>query len=103
MTRRRNQTHDPRQLSLFDAMANQIEQIRAENIQDDMREESIPAPAVQTEEEQPAPAVPLRAEQEKEEARQPKPAREEMPFSTNDASPLRNASASTETAIPFTS
>ena len=79
MARRRKQTHDPRQLSLFDAMANQIEQIRAENIQDDMREENT-APAVQTEEEQPAPAVPLRAEAENEEARQPEPAREEMPF-----------------------
>ena len=35
MARRRKQTHDPRQLSLFDAMANQIEEIREENIQDD--------------------------------------------------------------------
>ena len=41
MARRRKQTHDPRQLSLFDVMANQIEEIREENIQDDMREESI--------------------------------------------------------------
>ena len=80
MVRRRKQTHDPRQLSLFDAMANQIEEIREENIQDDMREENIPAPAGQTEQEQPAPAVPLRAEAEKEEARQPEPARKEMPF-----------------------
>ena len=79
MARRRKQINDPRQLSLFDAMANQIEQIRAENIQDDMREESISAPASQTEE-QPTPAVPVQAEAEKEEARQPKPAREEMPF-----------------------
>lgn len=38
MARRRKQTHDPRQLSLFDIMANQIEEIREENIQDDMRE-----------------------------------------------------------------
>ena len=66
MARRRKQTHDPRQLSLFDAMANQIEQIRAENIQDDMREESIPAPVVQTEEEQSVPAAPLRVEAENE-------------------------------------
>lgn len=80
MARRRKQTNDPRQLSLFDAMANQIEDIREENIQDDMREENIPAPAVQTKEEQPASAVPLRTEPEKEEERQPEPAREEMPF-----------------------
>ncbi len=90
MARRRKQTHDPRQLSLFDAMANQIEQIRAENIQDDMREENT-APAGQTEQEQPAPAVPLRAEAEKEEARQPEPAREEMPFPfpVNDESSMQ--------------
>ena len=44
MARRRKQTHDPRQLSLFDAMANQIEEIREENIQDDMREENISIP-----------------------------------------------------------
>lgn len=42
MARRRKQTNDPRQLSLFDVMANQIEEIRAENIQDDMREEGLP-------------------------------------------------------------
>ena len=41
MARRRKQTSDPRQYSLFDAMTNQIEEIRAENIQDDMREESV--------------------------------------------------------------
>ena len=40
MARRRKQTHDPRQLSLFDAMVHHIEQIRKENIQDDMREEA---------------------------------------------------------------
>ena len=39
MARRRKQTNDPRQLSLFDVMANQIEEIRAENIQDDRSEE----------------------------------------------------------------
>ena len=80
MARRRKQTNDPRQLSLFDAMANQIEDIREENIQDGMREENIPAPAVQTKEEHPASAVPLRTEPEKEEERQPEPAREERPF-----------------------
>ena len=42
MARRRKQTNDPRQYSLFDVMANQIEEIRAENIQDDMREEAAP-------------------------------------------------------------
>ena len=52
MARRRKQTHDPRQLSFFDFMANQIEEIREENIQDDMREERIPAPATQIEQEE---------------------------------------------------
>lgn len=94
MARRRKQTHDPRQLSLFDAMANQIEQIRAENIQDDMREESIPYPAGQTEEEQSVPAVPLLAEAEKErqpEPARPEPAREEkpFPFPTNDGDSMK--------------
>lgn len=36
------------QLSLFDAMASQIEQIRAENIQDDMREESTSGTRIAT-------------------------------------------------------
>ena len=89
MARRRKQTNDPRQLSLFDAMASQIEEIRAENIQDDLQEETIPAPAAQVEQEQPMPAVPLRAEPEKEEERQPEPAREEMPFPTDDTSSLK--------------
>ena len=56
MARRRKQTNDPRQLSLFDVMATQIEEIREENIQDDMREEA--APPAQDEQIQPASAVP---------------------------------------------
>lgn len=56
MARRRKQTNDPRQLSLFDVMATQIEEIREENIQDDMREEA--APPAQDEQVQPASAVP---------------------------------------------
>ncbi len=56
MARRRKQTNDSRQLSLFDVMANQIEEIRAENIQDDMREEA--APPAQAEQAQPASVVP---------------------------------------------
>lgn len=56
MARRRKQTNDPRQLSLFDVMATQIEEIREENIQDDMREEAVP-PA-QDEQIPPASAVP---------------------------------------------
>lgn len=56
MARRRKQTSDPRQYSLFDAMTNQIEEIRAENIQDDMREESV-TPAL-AEQAQPASFVP---------------------------------------------
>ena len=90
MARRRKQTHDPRQLSLFDMMANQIEEIRAENIQDDMREESIPASVAQVEQEQTAPAVP-EAEPKKEEESQPEPARKEtpFPFPTNDGGKRR--------------
>ncbi len=56
MARRRKQANDPRQLSLFDVMATQIEEIRAENIQDDMREEAV-SPA-QAEQAQPASVVP---------------------------------------------
>lgn len=54
MARRRKQTNDPRQLSLFDVMATQIEEIREEKIQDDMREAAPPA---QDEQVQPASAV----------------------------------------------
>lgn len=89
MARRRKQTHDPRQLSLFDAMANQIEEIREENIQDDMREENISIPAAQVE--QAVPAMPLQVEPVKEEKRQPEPARKEtpFPFPTNDGGKRR--------------
>lgn len=62
MARRRKQTNDPRQLSLFDAMANKIEEIRAENIQDDMREGAV-APA-QAEQAQPASVVPEPGQQQ---------------------------------------
>ena len=37
MARRRKQTSGSRQLSLFDIMVSHIEQIREENIQDDIR------------------------------------------------------------------
>ena len=89
MARRRKQTHDPRQLSLFDAMATQIEEIREENIQDDMREENISIPAAQVE--QAVPAMPLQVEPVKEEVRQPEPARTEkpFPFPTNDGDKRR--------------
>ena len=40
MARRRKQTSDSRQLSLFDIMVSHIEQIREENIQDDISEEA---------------------------------------------------------------
>ena len=91
MARRRKQTHDPRQLSLFDVMANQIEEIREENIQDDMREESIPAPVARVEQEQAVPAMSLQVEPVKEEERQPEPARTEkpFPFPTNDGDKRR--------------
>lgn len=90
MARRRKQTHDPRQLSLFDVMANQIEEIREENIQDDMREERIPAPAARVEQEQSVSVTP-EAELKKEETNQPEPARTEkpFPFPTNDGDKRR--------------
>lgn len=90
MARRRKQTHDPRQLSLFDIMANQIEEIREENIQDDMREEHIPAPAAQVEQE-PSVSVTPETELKKEEEIQPEPARTEkpFPFPTNDGDKRR--------------
>ena len=72
MARRRKQTNDPRQLSLFDVMANQIEEIRAENIQDDMREEGLPEVVPPATEEQ---AVPSEPEQH-----------QEFSFPTNDKS-----------------
>ena len=91
MARRRKQTHDPRQLSLFDAMANQIEEIREENILDDTREGSIPIPVTQVEQEQAVPAMPLQVEPVKEEERQPEPARTKkpFPFPTNDGEKRR--------------
>ena len=79
MARRRKQTHDPRQLSFFDIMANQIEEIREENIQDDMREEHIPAPSAEGEQEQSISVTP-ETETKKEEESQPEPARKETPF-----------------------
>ena len=90
MARRRKQTHDPRQLSFFEIMANQIEEIREENIQDDMREESVPAPAAQIEQEQSVSVTP-EAGTKKEEENQPEPARKETPFSfpTNDGGKRR--------------
>ena len=90
MARRRKQTHDPRQLSFFDFMANQIEEIREENIQDDMREESIPAPATQIEQKQSVSVTP-EAELKKEETDQQEPARTEkpFPFPTNDGDKRR--------------
>ena len=82
MARRRKQTHDPRQLSLFDAMANQIEEIREENILDDTREGSIPIPVTQVEQEQAVPAMPLQVEPVKEEE---KPEVKEEPIKTEKA------------------
>ena len=49
MARRRKQSSDSRQLALFDAMANHIEQLREENIQDDLREDNTSAPVSQAE------------------------------------------------------
>lgn len=90
MARRRKQTHDPRQLSFFDIMANQIEEIREENIQDDMREEHIPAPSAEGEQEQSISVTP-ETETKKEEESQPEPARKEtpFPFPTNDGGKRR--------------
>ena len=90
MARRRKQTHDPRQLSFFDIMANQIEEIREENIQDDMREENVPAPSAEGEQEQSISVTP-ETETKKEEESQPEPARKEtpFPFPTNDGGKRR--------------
>ena len=90
MARRRKQTHDPRQLSFFDIMANQIEEIREENIQDDMREESVPAPSAEGEQEQSVLVTPETGTKKEEES-QPEPARKETPFSfpTNDGGKRR--------------
>ena len=44
MARRRKQTYDPRQLTLFDFMADKIEQIREENIQTDLQEQGVSKP-----------------------------------------------------------
>ena len=44
MARRRKQTYDPRQLTLFDFMADKIEQIREENIQTDLQEQGASKP-----------------------------------------------------------
>lgn len=98
-----SQTHDPRQLLFFDFMANQIEEIREENIQDDMREESIPAPATQIEQKQSISVTP-EAELKKEETDQQEPARTEkpFPFPTNDGD-KRRPLASMEVAIPYMS
>lgn len=90
MARRRKQTHDPRQLSFFDIMANQIEEIREENIQDDMREESVPAPSAEGEQEQSVLVTPETGTKKEEES-QPEPTRKETPFSfpTNDGGKRR--------------
>lgn len=58
MARRRKQASDSRQYSLFDVMASQIEEIRAENIQDDMREEAAPEVVPPATEEQAVPSEP---------------------------------------------
>ena len=61
-----------------------------ENIQDDMREESVPAPAAQIEQEQSVSVTP-EAGTKKEEENQPEPARKEtpFPFPTNDGGKRR--------------
>ena len=63
MARRRKQTNDPRQYSLFDIMASQIEEVRAENIQDDMREEVAPEVVPPATEEQTVPPEPEQKKQ----------------------------------------
>ena len=75
MARRRKQTHDPRQLSLFDIMANQIEEIREENIQDDMREAARSASSPGGEQRS-ASAIPASERQNIQEDRQPVPSRD---------------------------
>ena len=75
MARRRKQTHDSRQLSLFDIMANQIEEIREENIQDDMRE-AAQAASSPGGEQRPENAIPVSERQSIQEDRQPAPSRD---------------------------
>ena len=75
MARRRKQTHDSRQLSLFDIMANQIEEIREENIQDDMRE-AAQAASSPVGEQRSASAIPASERQNIQEDRQPVPSRD---------------------------
>lgn len=58
MARRRKQTSDSRQLSLFDIMVSHIEQIREENIQDDIREEAGTRTLREPTHEQPPSATP---------------------------------------------
>ena len=74
MARRRKQTHDPRQMSLFDAMVHHIEQIRKENIQDDMREEAQSASSPR-DEQRPASVIPASDQQNIQEDRQTRPSR----------------------------
>ena len=83
MARRRKQTHDPRQLSFFDIMANQIEEIREENIQDDMREESVPASAAQIEQKQSVSVTP-EAETKKEEEKRAEKKKRGLPKLTKE-------------------
>ena len=40
MARKRKSSHNPNQMSLFDLMVNNIEEIREENLQDDLRAEA---------------------------------------------------------------
>ena len=58
MARRRKQTSDSRQLSLFDIMVSHIEQIREENIQDDIMEEAGTRTLREPTHEQPPSATP---------------------------------------------
>lgn len=102
MARRRKQTHDPRQLLFFDFMANQIEEIREENIQDDMREESIPAPATQIEQKQSISVTP-EAELKKEETDQQEWHGQKSLFPSPQMTGTKDALASMEVAIPYMS
>ncbi len=65
MARKRKSSHNPNQLSLFDLMANHIEQIREENIQDDLLEETA-ARAANEPVEQTAPLAPQAKERDAE-------------------------------------
>lgn len=102
MARRRKQTHDPRQLSFFDIMANQIEEIREENIQDDMREENVPAPQQRVNKNSPFPSRRKLKQKKRKKASRNRHGKKRL-FPSPQMTGARDALASTAGAIPYMS